>query len=320
MSSATDEHKAKIERDHDEPERQDAEQENRAALGRAAEEEADAREAQAWEAEVEDLSGELDDTAAAPPALPHRIACPNCGSEKLQEVGCVGYWMRGKLTAAPGGPEWELDDTGLKHDDDYRETHIECADCLTVICDTDHDPHDLPRALARQVEKALAGESNDAEHDALYALAEHFNLTLSERGVEDGGTETSTQDRAGPAAPRAHAPAARAGRRRAAPARSSTSSRSTKGVLTMGHSIQSIPCVERYAREHEGDPVPVVAEHFTTKGGWLRHPWKKRISRSYARRLKGEGVTCVGLLMAPGRIADFKIELLLRSSSSGVLE
>ncbi|MGA2166267.1 MAG: hypothetical protein ABSH36_17625, partial [Solirubrobacteraceae bacterium] len=31
------------------------------ALARAAEEEADARQTQAWEAEVEDLSGELDD-------------------------------------------------------------------------------------------------------------------------------------------------------------------------------------------------------------------------------------------------------------------
>ncbi len=86
----------------------------------------------------------------------------------------------------------------------------------------------------------------------------------------------------------------------------------------MGEHIQSIPCVERYAREHDGDPMPVVAEHFTPANGWRRHPWKKRISRSYARRLKGEGVTCVGLCMASGRIADFKIEALLRSASGGL--
>ena len=86
----------------------------------------------------------------------------------------------------------------------------------------------------------------------------------------------------------------------------------------MSHSIQPIPCVERYAREHEGDPVPVIAEHFTPADGWRRHPWQKRISRGHARRLKREGITCVGLRMAPGRIADFKIELLLRSSSGGL--
>jgi hypothetical protein len=65
--------------------------------------------------------------------------------------------------------------------------------------------------------------------------------------------------------------------------------------------------------------VPVIAEHFTPANGWRRDPWKKCISRSYARRLKREGVTCVvGLHMAPGRIADFKIEALLCSASGGL--
>ncbi len=51
-----------VERDQPEPEHQDAEEENRAALGRDAEEEADARQAQSWDAEVDDLNGELDDS------------------------------------------------------------------------------------------------------------------------------------------------------------------------------------------------------------------------------------------------------------------
>ena len=86
----------------------------------------------------------------------------------------------------------------------------------------------------------------------------------------------------------------------------------------MSRSIKPIPCIARYAHQHLGDPVPVVAEHFTPESGWRAHPWKKRISRSYARRLKREGVTCVGLRMAPGRIADFKIQALLDSASGGL--
>lgn len=86
----------------------------------------------------------------------------------------------------------------------------------------------------------------------------------------------------------------------------------------MSHSIKPIPCVERYARQHHGNPTPLVAEHFTATNGWRAHPSKKRISRSYARRLKREGVTCVGLRMAPGPIADFKIEALLHSASGAL--
>jgi hypothetical protein len=81
-----------------------------------------------------------------------------------------------------------------------------------------------------------------------------------------------------------------------------------------GHSTKAIACVESYVREHGGEiTVPVITQHFTPGAGWKRHGWRKRISLSYARRLKREGVTSVGLEIAPGRVAAFRIAELLGS-------
>ena len=79
------------------------------------------------------------------------------------------------------------------------------------------------------------------------------------------------------------------------------------------HSIKLIPVVAAYAATHEGIAEPVVVQHFIPARGWKRHGWRKRISLSYARSLKNEGVTTVGLDMGNGRIADFRIDELLRT-------
>ena len=59
-------------------------------------------------------------------------------------------------------------------------------------------------------------------------------------------------------------------------------------------------------REHA-----VIAETFHPDRGWKRPSFRKRISPSWARKLRREGVTGVALASA-GRLADFRIEELTR--------
>lgn len=56
---------------------------------------------------------------------------------------------------------------------------------------------------------------------------------------------------------------------------------------------------------------PIVAEEFRPGRGWVRSPMRKRISRSWARKLRSEGVTAVQL-SALGVLADFQIEEVIR--------
>ena len=79
------------------------------------------------------------------------------------------------------------------------------------------------------------------------------------------------------------------------------------------HALRPIPVVAAYAASCDGITEPVVVAHFTPGQGWRRHGWRKRISMSYARRLKGEGVTDVGLDMGGNRVADFRVDELLRA-------
>jgi hypothetical protein len=82
------------------------------------------------------------------------------------------------------------------------------------------------------------------------------------------------------------------------------------------HSLQPIPVVERFVRAYGGETTtPVVVHHFKPSSGWWRHGWRKRISGSYARRLRREDITYVGLEVSPWRVADFRIEELLSRSS-----
>ena len=82
------------------------------------------------------------------------------------------------------------------------------------------------------------------------------------------------------------------------------------------HSLQPIPLVAAYVRRTGGATVtPIVAEHFSPAQGWRRHPWRKRISRSYASSLRRGGVTHVALEVAPGRRADFSLAELTRAGS-----
>jgi hypothetical protein len=73
----------------------------------------------------------------------------------------------------------------------------------------------------------------------------------------------------------------------------------------VSRATQPIPLVEAYF----GTPrVPIVVAEFSDR--WRRQSYRKRISRSWARKLKARGVTHVTLAL-DGREADFSVAELL---------
>ena len=61
---------------------------------------------------------------------------------------------------------------------------------------------------------------------------------------------------------------------------------------------------------HDRDHA-TIAQTFRPGSGWRTYPGRKRISGSWARRLRREGVTDVALACG-GRLADFRIGELIR--------
>lgn len=85
----------------------------------------------------------------------------------------------------------------------------------------------------------------------------------------------------------------------------------------MKHQATEPPAVAAYFgrcaepdREHA-----VIAQTFTQAKGWKTYPIRKRVSASWLRKLRSEGVTHVALA-SQGRCADFSIMELLRSPRS----
>jgi hypothetical protein len=101
------------------------------------------------------------------------VTCPNCGTEDLQTVGYVDQWVRGELIATAEGVEFEPGGY-TDYGDDYHDTHIECAQCQTVLCELAADPYTaktsdsaIGRKDAAQVVEALRaflyGDSDDED-------------------------------------------------------------------------------------------------------------------------------------------------------------
>lgn len=67
-----------------------------------------------------------------------------------------------------------------------------------------------------------------------------------------------------------------------------------------------VAVIKDQGREHA-----VVVETFASARGWVREPFRKRISPTWARKARNAGVTAVALASA-GRVADFRIEELTR--------
>jgi hypothetical protein len=73
-------------------------------------------------------------------------------------------------------------------------------------------------------------------------------------------------------------------------------------------SIKDIPQVRRYF----GTGAAIVAQEFSPGKGWISRRYRKRVSFSWLRKLRNEGVTHVAL-SADGRVADFGVDELLRT-------
>jgi hypothetical protein len=56
---------------------------------------------------------------------------------------------------------------------------------------------------------------------------------------------------------------------------------------------------------------PIIVQEFTPERGWKIYPLRKRVSRSWLRKIRAEGVTHV-MLRSGGRSADFSIAELLK--------
>lgn len=78
--------------------------------------------------------------------------------------------------------------------------------------------------------------------------------------------------------------------------------------------------VPAYVRAYFGDGCtqrdthPVITSVFRSGPGWTTTGYRKRVSASWLRRLKREGVTAV-VLTSGGRSADFGVEEILAYSA-----
>lgn len=63
---------------------------------------------------------------------------------------------------------------------------------------------------------------------------------------------------------------------------------------------------------------PVIAEAFAPGTGWTRYPIRKRVSLSWLRKMRREGVTSVAIA-CQGRLADFTIAEIIRHAERPLL-
>lgn len=78
--------------------------------------------------------------------------------------------------------------------------------------------------------------------------------------------------------------------------------------MSTSKSIQPIPVLAQY---FDGE-TPIITEEFAPGKGWHRTNYNKRVSRSWLRKLKGEGITVVGLTVKGRSTADFSVAELLK--------
>ncbi len=79
------------------------------------------------------------------------------------------------------------------------------------------------------------------------------------------------------------------------------------------HKTRPIPIVAAYFGD--SGAIPIVESEFTSSGGWRRAAGRKRISASYARKLRTDGVTAVALTHK-NQVADFLLVELMASRTA----
>jgi hypothetical protein len=86
--------------------------------------------------------------------------------------------------------------------------------------------------------------------------------------------------------------------------------------MTTDHHAQ-VPglIAEYFKRCHHGlSQHPVITQTWTPGIGWKRQTFRKRVTCSWLRKLKGEGVTAVQV-SADGYLPDFTIDAVLRHAN-----
>jgi hypothetical protein len=100
-------------------------------------------------------------TRRADSAEPQPLTCPQCDSERFDEVGYVDYVSRMGMSVTAAGTECEHDGNG-RFGEDYHPMYVECAECGTVLRTTAHSPFEPPDpdALRRRLglERQKLGE------------------------------------------------------------------------------------------------------------------------------------------------------------------
>jgi hypothetical protein len=95
------------------------------------------------------------------PAEPQPLTCPQCDSERFDEVGYVDYVSRMEMSVTAAGTECEHDGNG-RFGEDYHPMYVECAECDTVLRTIAHSPFEPPDpdALRRRLglERQKLGE------------------------------------------------------------------------------------------------------------------------------------------------------------------
>lgn len=80
------------------------------------------------------------------------------------------------------------------------------------------------------------------------------------------------------------------------------------------------PPVKRYFAH---DEHPIIIQEFTPGKGWVRTNFKKRVSRSWVRKLKAQGVTAVALNGKDKNgqevVADFTVKEILKEDKTPLL-
>lgn len=64
----------------------------------------------------------------------------------------------------------------------------------------------------------------------------------------------------------------------------------------------------------DSEAHPVIYQTFTPGKGWTRYPGRKRVSCSWVRKLRREGVTCIAVVSPywPNRVVDVTVAAVLK--------
>ena len=92
-------------------------------------------------------------TRRADPTTPKPLTCPNCGSERFDEIGYVDYRSRGAITVDSAGINL-TEDGELRRGENFHPIALECAECEACVQTLANEPFARPDPDALRVRLA----------------------------------------------------------------------------------------------------------------------------------------------------------------------